>query len=239
MRSDGRRSDELRDVTIQTGVSAYAEGSALISLGRTRVLCTLTVEDIQPRWMAQQGKSGGWLTAEYAMLPRATAQRTPRETAGLGGRTQEIRRLIGRSLRAALDLEKLGPRTCIMDCDVLQADGGTRTAAISGGYVALAAGLQELARRGELPHGVVKSAVAAVSVGLCDGLPCLDLCYEEDSRADVDANVVMNAEGHFIEVQVSAEGSAFRRAQLDTLLNLAYKGIGQLLAAQREALGLG
>ena len=239
MRVDGRRSDELRHVTITSGCSDFAEGSALIQVGRTHVLCTATIEATTPRWMQIQGKSGGWVTAEYAMLPRSTQQRTPRETQGLGGRTYEIRRLIGRSLRAAVDLEKLGSRTCIIDCDVLQADGSTRTAAITGGYVALVLALQKLIWDGLLPPEVLRSPVAAVSVGMVDHNLLLDLCYAEDSRAGVDANIVMNAEGQYIEVQSSAEGLPFSRSTLDELLNLAYRGIGELIAIQSTALSGG
>jgi ribonuclease PH len=170
------------------------------------------------------------------MLPRSTQLRTQREVRGLRGRTQEIRRLIGRSLRTAVDLEKLGERTCIVDCDVLQADGGTRTAAITGGYVALALALQNLARDGIIPADALKNSVAAISVGVLDGLPLLDLCYEEDSRAEVDANIVMNSSGQFIEVQATAESQPIPRSTLDDLLNLAYKGIGELLSIQREVL---
>jgi ribonuclease PH len=176
------------------------------------------------------------VTAEYALLPRSTHRRTPRETSGLRGRTQEIRRLIGRSLRAAVDLEKLGDRTCTVDCDVIQADGGTRTAAVSGGYVALAIALGKLIEGGLIPPETLKTAVAAVSVGVVDGQPLLDLCYEEDSTAEVDVNVVMSAEGAFIELQGTAEGAPFPRATLDALLDLAQKGIDQLLAIQRETL---
>lgn len=236
MRVDGRKTDELRAVTLTPHYTDYAEGSVLIAVGGTRVLCNVTVENGAPRWMQLQGKTGGWVTAEYAMLPRATQQRTPRETRGLGGRTHEIKRLIGRSLRAAVDLEKLGPRTCIVDCDVLQADGGTRTASITGGYVALALALEKLVQAEILPAGILKSSVAAVSVGMVDGTALLDLCYTEDSQAQVDANLVMNSDGEFIEVQFSGESRTFGRGMLDDLLNLAYKGIGELLSIQQAAL---
>jgi ribonuclease PH len=235
-RGDGRRANQLRPVTFTPHYVTYPEGSVLIALGRTQVLCNVTVEEGVPGWMRAQGAPGGWITAEYALLPRSTHRRTPRETSGLRGRTQEIRRLIGRSLRAAVDLEKLGERTCIVDCDVIQADGGTRTAAVTGGYVALAIALQKLIQGGLLPAEVLKPAVAAVSVGMVGGQPMLDLCYEEDSIAEVDINVVMNATDEFIEVQGTAEGAPFSRATLDELLNLAQKGIGQLLAFQQATL---
>lgn len=239
MRIDGRMADELRPVTISPDYVVYPEGSVLIATGETKVLCNVTVEESVPGWMRAQGIAGGWITAEYALLPRSTHRRTPRETSGLRGRTQEIRRLIGRSLRAAVDLTKLDERTCIVDCDVLQADGGTRSAAITGGYVALAIALQKLIQGGLLPPEVLKTAVAAVSVGVMGGQPMLDLCYEEDSIAEVDVNVVMNAAGEFIEVQGTAEGTPFSRATLDELLNLAQAGIGQLLTIQRAVLASG
>jgi ribonuclease PH len=208
----------------------------LISVGKTKVLCNATIQEGVPRWMQVQGIRGGWLTAEYAMLPRSTPERTNREVSISGGRAQEIRRLIGRSLRAAVDLEKLGPRTCILDCDVLQADGGTRTAAISGAYVALAIALKKLIEQGDLVQEVLKSAVAATSVGIVNGLAVLDLCYEEDRRAAVDVNVVMNDQGEFIEVQATGEEGTFPRSDLDDLLDMAYKGIGELLTLQKSAL---
>lgn len=236
IRVDGRRFDELRPVTITLDYVVYPEGSVLIAMGGTRVLCNVTIHPGVPRWMEAQGVAGGWVTAEYALLPRATHQRTPRETSGLRGRTQEIRRLIGRSLRAAVDLERLGARTCIVDCDVLQADGGTRTAAVTGGYVALVLALGRLMRVGELDPEVLRSPVAAVSVGLVGGQPLLDLCYAEDAQADVDVNVVMNANGDFVELQGTAEGTPFARAQLNTMLDLAAGGVARLLEFQRAAL---
>jgi ribonuclease PH len=236
MRIDGRRKDELRPVHFKLDATEFAEGSVLITLGKTRVLCNVTVQEGVPRWLQEAGLSHGWITGEYAMLPRATLQRTPRETNGLGGRTQEIRRLIGRSLRAGIDLEKLGPRTCIVDCDVLQADGGTRTAAISGASVALSIAVGRLINQGVIPPETLQSPIAAISVGLVDGLPMLDLCYQEDRLAEVDLNVVMNSAGQYIEIQGTAEGQPFARSMLDDLLNLAYKGIGELLAAQKSAL---
>lgn len=214
----------------------YPEGSVLIAAGETRLLCNVTVEERVPAWMRAQQVAGGWVTAEYALLPRSTHRRTPRETDGLRGRTQEIRRLIGRSLRAAVDLTRLGDRTCILDCDVIQADGGTRTAAVTGGYVALAIALRKLIHGGLLPPEVLKPAVAAVSVGVVGGQPVLDLCYEEDTIAQADFNVVMNARGEFIEVQGTAEGAPFARTTLEALLDLAQTGIGQLLVIQQATL---
>lgn len=236
MRVDGRNADELRPVRVTPEYILYPEGSVLIELGNTRVLCNVTISETVPRWMQIQGKSGGWVTAEYAMLPRATPERTNREIRELSGRTQEIRRLIGRSLRAAVDLQKIGSRTCVVDCDVLQADGGTRTAAITGGYIALAIALNKLIQRDQIPASSLLSPVAAVSVGVVAGQPALDLCYSEDSQAEVDCNLVMNAEGQFIEVQGTAEGRPFPRAALDELLDLATKGIQELLAIQKTVL---
>jgi ribonuclease PH len=237
MRVDGRANDALRPVSITPDFIAYPEGSVLIEMGHTRVLCNVTVEDTLPPWLRHQGSGDeqGWLTAEYALLPRSTHTRTPRETSGLRGRTQEIRRFIGRSLRAAVDLQKLGPRTIIVDCDVLQADGGTRTAAVTGGYVAVALAVQRLAERGVVPDNVLHVPLAAVSVGVVGGEPMLDLCYAEDTIADVDVNVVMTAHGEYVEVQGTAEGQTFDRATLDELLNMAEKGIRELLAIQQKA----
>ena len=235
MRVEGRRADEMRPVRMTPGYTQYAEGSVLVEVGLTRVLCNASIEESVPRWMQNQNKPGGWITAEYAMLPRATQQRTPREKEP-GGRTQEIRRLIGRSLRAAIDLEALGPRTCILDCDVLQADGGTRTASITGAYVALAIALSRLIQTGLVPPAALRPPLAAVSVGIVAGQPMLDLCYAEDSIAEVDFNVVMNARGEYIEVQGTAEGKPFPRADLDRLLDLASKGIADLLQTQRQVL---
>lgn len=233
-RRDGRAADQLRPVTIQPGYLDFPEGSALITVGGTRVVCTATIEERVPQWLRDQGQ--GWMTAEYAMLPRSTQERTPRETLGLGGRTQEIRRLIGRSLRAAVDLRLLGERTVIIDCDVLQADGGTRTAAITGGYVALALALRKLIHQGVLPGSVLKTAVAAVSVGVIQDTPLLDLTYEEDSQAQVDFNVVMTDKDEFVEVQGTAEGGPFSREMMNQILALAEKGIRELLVAQKKAL---
>lgn len=236
LRSDGRVADQLRPVRMTPHYVAYPEGSLLIEMGVTRVLCNVTLEESIPRWMQVQGVSGGWVTAEYALLPRSTQERTTRETQGLRGRTQEIRRLVGRSLRAGIDLQMLGERTCIVDCDVIQADGGTRTAAITGGYVALCLALRRLVDHHEIPKDVFRSPIAAVSVGSVGGRILLDLCYQEDSAADVDVNVVMNASGHYIELQGTAEKAPFDRADLDEMLKLAHKGIEELLQFQREVL---
>jgi ribonuclease PH len=235
MRVDGRKADELRRVEITPAYISYPEGSVLVHFEKTRVLCNATLEDGVPRWMQAKNIPGGWVTAEYSMLPRSTHQRTPRESVA-GGRSAEIRRLIGRGLRASIDLQELGPRTCILDCDVLQADGGTRTAAITGAYVALAIALHKLVREGLLTHKVFKSPVAAVSVGMVNGMALLDLNYAEDSQAEVDLNVVMNGQGEFIEVQATGEAATFSRAGLDELLDLAYKGIGELLSIQKDIL---
>jgi ribonuclease PH len=233
-RPDGRRLDELRPVKLILDYVEYPEGSALIELGRTRVLCNASIQEGVLAWMT--GKGGGWLTAEYALLPRATHTRTPRETMGLGGRTQEIRRLVGRSLRAAVALDLLGERTLVIDCDVLQADGGTRTAAVTGGYVALALALRRLAERGVAPQEALRPPVAAVSVGVVAGEARLDLCYVEDRDAEVDLNIVMAADGQLIEVQGTAEGGPFSRETLNQMLDLAAQGIASLVRCQREAL---
>ncbi len=232
IRKDGRRPDQLRPVSIRPGVLEFAEGSALIEVGRTRVLCAVTVEPRVPQFARDMG--AGWVTAEYGMLPRSTQQRTPRERQS--GRTYEIQRLIGRSLRAVTRLDLLGERTFIVDCDVLQADGGTRTAAITGGFVAFCQALHRLVAQGDLPSLPLRGQVAAVSVGIVDGIPMLDLCYEEDLRAQVDMNVVMTDALELVEVQGTAEGSPFPRQTLDRLLDLAQRGIEQMLQAQREAL---
>jgi ribonuclease PH len=233
-RPDGRRPDELRPVRFILDYVDYPEGSVLVEWGRTRVLCNLTLQEGVPRWLAGSGQ--GWLTAEYALLPRSTHTRTPRENGLTGGRTQEIRRFIGRSLRAGLDLARLGERTLILDCDVLQADGGTRTAAVTGGYVALALALRRLAARGVVPPDLIRTPIAAVSVGVVQGEVRLDLCYEEDSQAEVDLNVVMTGDGRFVEVQGTAEGAPFSRNRLLQMLDLARRGIAALIAAQEEAL---
>ncbi len=235
-RVDGRQPDELRPVTITPGALDYAEGSALIEQGETRVLCAVSVEDRVPGW--RQGSRSGWVTAEYAMLPRATLTRTPRERSQgrSTARSLEIERLIGRSLRAVVDLDRLGERTFVVDCDVLQADGGTRTAAITGAFVALHLALARLQRQGAFDSIPIRDSVAAVSVGIAgDGL-LLDLCYEEDSTADADFNVVMTGSGDLVEVQGTAEGSPFTRARLDAVLDLASSGIASLKAVQEASL---
>jgi ribonuclease PH len=216
------------------GFVKYPEGSVLIEMGETRVLCNATVEASVPPWRV--GSGAGWITAEYALLPRSTHQRTRRETRGLGGRTQEIRRLIGRSLRASVDLQKLGERTVILDCDVIQADGGTRTAAVTGGYVALALALQRLSDQGVISPDVLVTEVAAISLGLVGGQVLMDLCYEEDATAEADFNLVMTGDGRLVEVQGTAEGSPFGRDVFDAVLDLAQHGIDQLLALQRQVL---
>jgi ribonuclease PH len=229
-----RSPSELRPITFERGVAPYAEGSCLIIFGATRVLCTASVEEGVPGW--KRGSGEGWLTAEYAMLPRATRTRTSRERAQLGGRTQEIQRLIGRSVRAMLDDFKFGEFTVKLDCDVLVADGGTRTAAITGASVAIVDAFDWMVTAGKLPKSPVKRRVAAVSVGIIDGEARLDLDYEEDVRAEVDMNVVMSSEGTFVEVQGTGEHGTFDRAQLDQLIDLAISGIGALDAAQTKAL---
>ncbi|HIE16954.1 MAG TPA: ribonuclease PH [Dehalococcoidia bacterium] len=235
-RVDGRANDELRAVHVILGYQEFAEGSALIELGRTRVLCAVSVEDRVPAFL--KGGGSGWITAEYAMLPRSTITRTPRSAFSdrTTGRNQEIQRLIGRSLRAVVDLAALGERTLIVDCDVLQADGGTRTAAITGGYLALFQALHNLRKRGLLSVNPLKGAVAATSVGIVDREQLLDLCYEEDYRAAVDFNVVMTDKGEFVEIQGTAEGKPFSKETIDALLTLAEKGINQLFQVQKEAL---
>ncbi len=238
-RSDGRQPDELRPVRITPGFLDHAEGSALIEVGRTRVLCAVSVEESQPPFL--KGTEQGWITAEYAMLPRSTHTRSQREsTRGrVGGRTHEIQRLIGRALRATVDLDRIGPRTLFVDCDVIQADGGTRTAAITGAYVAIGQAIGDLLHRGLARNGALRSAVAATSVGIVHGESVLDLAYAEDSRAEVDFNVVMTAQGDLIEVQGPAEGKPFSRQAMDGLLDLAATGIGRLLELQQQALAEG
>ena len=230
-RNDGRALDALRPVNITLGAQAYAEGSVIIETGQTRVLCAVSVEDGVPRFL--RGKGQGWVTAEYSMLPRSTLTRTPRSSA-TGGRTREIQRLIGRSLRAIVDMEKLGARTLTIDCDVLQADGGTRTASITGAYVALYQAVLGMLKRDDISEMPIKCAVAATSVGIVDDQVMLDLCYEEDFRAEVDFNLVMTDEGEFVEVQGTAEGKPFSRESLNSILTVAEKGIEQLFQAQKE-----
>jgi ribonuclease PH len=236
VRPSGRLPDQLRPVSITRGYTRHAEGSVLVAFGDTRVLCTATVENKVPGFLRARGE--GWVTAEYGMLPRATHSRSDREAARgkQGGRTLEIQRLIGRALRACVDRSALGERTITLDCDVLQADGGTRTAAITGAYVALVDAIRWLQARKEILRDPVHGAVAAVSVGVYRGVPVLDLDYAEDSDCDTDMNVVMNDGGGFIELQGTAEGHAFRRDELDALLALAERGIGELFAAQQLAL---
>ena len=235
-RPGGRAPHALRPISLERGAVPNAEGSCLVAFGNTRVLCAVSVEDGVPGW--KKGRGEGWLTAEYAMLPRATHTRTSRERGQIGGRTQEIQRLIGRSVRAMLDDFRWGEYTLKVDCDVLQADGGTRTAAITGASVAVCDAFEWMVRTGRLKQSPVKRRVAAVSVGVVGGRPVLDLEYEEDVRADVDANVVMSSEGRFVEVQGTGEHGTFSRAELDLLLDLAAAGILALDAAQRAALGL-
>lgn len=231
-RQDGRKQNQLRPITFLPKYVDYPEGSVLVQWGQTSVLCNLTIQPGVPSWLSGQDK--GWMTAEYALLPRATHTRTPREVHGLRGRTQEIRRLIGRSLRMAVDLNKIGERTLLLDCDVLQADGGTRVASITGGYVALALALKPLIQSGEIPPGALTPPIAAVSVGVVQGTPFLDLDYSEDSQADVDMNIVMTAEGKFIEIQGTAEQAPFSQGVLTKLLNLAKNGIQEIINQQSE-----
>ena len=237
MRSDMRDAARMRPVKFTTGYLLTAEGSALIEIGHTRVLCAASVEDSVPSFLRNSGK--GWVTAEYSMLPRATATRTPREvTKGKpSGRTQEIQRLIGRSLRAVTNLEALGERSVIVDCDVLQADGGTRTAAITGGYVALALAVKKLLEFGVLTKNPLRDMVAATSVGIVGGTPMLDLAYDEDSQAEVDMNVVMTGSGEFVELQATAEKATFGDERLAELIALARKGVAELFEAQVQAIG--
>ena len=239
MRSDGRAADQLRAVSIEPGYLAFADGSVLIALGRTRVICAATIEDRVPPWM--RGRGTGWITAEYAMLPQATPERNQREaTKGrLGGRTHEIQRLVGRALRAVVDLGLLGERSVLIDCDVIGADGGTRTASITGAWVALGLALRKHFDPAKAAAWPLRGQIAAVSVGIVDGAPVLDLPYEEDSRAEVDMNVAMTDSGGFVEVQGTAEGEPFSRAQLDGLLGLAEGGIRNLFDVQRDALARG
>lgn len=238
-RPSGRAADELRAIRFTRKFTRHAEGSVLAEFGDTRVLCTASVEESVPAFL--RGKGQGWVTAEYGMLPRATHSRSAREAArgAQSGRTQEIQRLIGRSLRAVIDLKALGERTITLDCDVLQADGGTRTASITGGYLALFDAIEVLINRRALKSNPMHGQIAAVSVGIYNGAPVLDLDYAEDSAAETDMNVVMNSGGAFVELQGTAEGHAFRREELDAMLNLAANGIGRLMALQTAALDEG
>ncbi|MDO5562606.1 MAG: ribonuclease PH [Synergistaceae bacterium] len=237
-RIDGRALDELRPITIERGVSRYAEGSALIKWGNTHVLCTASVEDRVPPFM--RGRGEGWITAEYSMLPRSTQDRTPRDVSKgkINGRGSEIQRLIGRSLRAAVDMPKLGETTITIDCDVIQADGGTRTASISAGFVALYDALRWLRGNGRIGAIPLKTQIGAVSVGKVRGNPMLDLCYEEDSTAEVDANLIMTGAGDFVEIQGTGEGGYFSRQELEKIIDLGWRGIRKIHAIQRECLEL-
>ena len=236
MRPSGRKPDEMRVLRFTPDYTTHAEGSVLAEFGETRVLCTASVEDRVPPWMRNSGK--GWVTGEYGMLPRSTHTRSGREAARgkQGGRTLEIQRLIGRSLRAVTDLDALGERCITLDCDVIQADGGTRTASISGAYVALAIATRRLTKAGTLRNDPIHGQVAAISVGIYDGTPVLDLDYAEDSEAETDMNIVMNEAGHFIEVQGTAEGHAFTADELTAMLDLAKAGIGEIITGQNEAI---
>jgi ribonuclease PH len=239
VRPDGRRADQLRPVRFQNGIAPHATGSTLIEWGNTRVICGVTVEESVPRWMKDQGVTGGWITAEYSMLPYSTLTRKQRDISKgkIDGRSQEIQRLIGRAMRAAIDLEQIGPRTVWLDCDVLQADGGTRTAAITGSFVALSLAFRKLAAAGKLAAGPALKPIAAVSVGIVGSRPLLDLAYEEDVTASVDMNLVMNGAGEFIELQGTGEESTYTDEQLAAMLALGKTGIKQLLALQQAALG--
>jgi ribonuclease PH len=237
-RADGRSANQLRPLRFQNHIAPHATGSTLIEWGNTRVICAVTVEESVPRWMKEQKVSGGWLTAEYSMLPYSTLQRKPRDISKgkLDGRSSEIQRLIGRSIRAAIDLEKVGARTICVDCDVLQADGGTRTAAITGTFVALSLAVNKLIAEKKITENPISKSVAAVSVGIVSGQPLLDLCYTEDVAASVDMNLVMNSAGEFIELQGSGEEATFTDSQLADLIALGKSGIKELLAAQKKAL---
>ncbi len=236
MRPSGRNPDQMRSVTFEQNFTKHAEGSVLVSFGDTKVICTATVDKGIPRWRPKG--QGGWITAEYGMLPRSTNTRMGREAARgkQGGRTMEIQRLIGRSLRAAVDLEKLGERTVTLDCDVIQADGGTRTASISGAFVALSSAIEKLLTKGELAESPINHAVASISVGIYQGTPVLDLDYAEDSTAETDMNIVMNDESGFIEIQGTAEATPFSNAEMDQMLVLARKGISRIITIQKQAL---
>ncbi len=238
VRADGRSPGQLRPIAFQNNIAPYACGSTLVSWGNTRVICGVTIEEGVPRWMKEQNKPGGWITAEYSMLPYSTLQRKPRDiTKGkLDGRSQEIQRLIGRAMRVALDLDKIGSRTICIDCDVLQADGGTRTASITGAYVALALAIKKLRLEGKLVENPLIDAVCAVSVGVVSGQAMLDLCYVEDTAATVDLNLVMNSTGEFVELQGAGEESTFSADELNRMLDLGRAGVKELLKAQSAAL---
>ena len=241
IRTDGRTANQIRPLRFQNHIAPHAAGSTLIEWGHTRVICGVTIEETVPRWMKEQKVEGGWITAEYSMLPYSTLTRKPRDISKgrLDGRSSEIQRLIGRSIRAAVDLEKFGPRTLCVDCDVLQADGGTRTAAITGAYVALSLAVNRLRAEKKLDASPIRSGIAAVSVGIVGGRPLLDLCYTEDAGAAVDMNLVMNAAGEFIELQGTGEEATFTDTQLAGLLALGKAGIRELLAAQQTAIARG
>lgn len=236
-RPDSRLSDQLRPLTLTKGIAPHATGSVLMGFGDTRVICAVSVEDSVPRWMKEQGVTGGWVTAEYSMLPYSTLGRKPRDISKgkIDGRSQEIQRLIGRSLRAVIDLEKLGSRTLWIDCDVLQADGGTRTASITGSMIALALAFNKLQTEGKLAESPIKQFVSAISVGIFEGQPVLDLNYIEDSKASVDMNVVMTERGEFVEIQGSGEESTFTDPEMTQMLALAKKGIAELIDFQKNA----
>jgi ribonuclease PH len=238
LRADGRKPDELRPIRFQNHIAPHASGSTLVEWGNTRVICGVTIEESVPRWMKEQGVVGGWITAEYSMLPYSTLQRKQRDSSRgkIDGRSQEIQRLIGRAMRAALNLEMVGTRTIWIDCDVLQADGGTRTAAITGAYVALRLALKKLQTEGKLTVDPMQHGVAAVSVGVVSGIPMVDLCYTEDFDAAVDMNLVMNSAGEFIELQGTGEQAAFTEVQLAQMLGLGKTAVQQLLGAQAKAL---
>jgi len=237
-RSDGRAADQIRPLAFELGIAPHASGSVLVAMGNTRVICGVMIEETVPRWMKEQGVTGGWLTAEYSMLPYSTSTRKPRDiTKGrLDGRSNEIQRLIGRSLRAAVDLEKLGPRTMWIDCDVLQADGGTRTAAITGASLAVAIACRKLADEKKIEAPPIRKLVAAVSAGVLNGTPIVDLNYEEDKGVTVDFNLVATEDGEFVEVQGSGEEATFSNEQLAEMMALGRKGIAELIAAQRAVL---
>ena len=237
-RADGRSANQIRPLRFQNHIAPYAAGSTLIEWGKTRVICGVTIEENVPRWMKEQGVTGGWITAEYSMLPYSTLQRKQRDiTKGkIDGRSQEIQRLIGRAMRAALDLEKLGTRTIWVDCDVLQADGGTRTAAVTGAFVALSLAIRKLLATGKLAADPIRHAIAAVSVGILEKRALLDLCYTEDAAAEVDLNLVVNSAGEFIELQGTGEEATFSETQLAEMLALGKGGVGELLALQQAAL---
>ena len=234
MREDGRKNDELRNVKITPGYLKNPTGSVLIEFGNTRVICCATVANEVPGWMRAQNVKGGWITSEYQLMPTSTSERVRRERKGVSGRTQEIQRLIGRSLRAACDLEKIPGKTIYIDCDVLDADGGTRCASISGAMVALNIAVEKLLKEGVLEENPIRTNIAAVSVGIADGIPILDLCYTEDSSADVDMNVIMTDKGEFVEVQGTAEGNTFSRSQMNEMLDLAVKGNNEIFNIQKN-----